>query len=113
MPTCMLERTAELFKALMHPERLAILGMLREGERCVCEIEQELGHRQAYVSQQLGVLRNAGLVAQRREGWRVFYRLARPEILTVIAAAQGIATQASPAMSTLGQLTSQEVTTTC
>lgn len=94
------ERTAELFKALTHPERLAILQMLRDGERCVCEIERELGQRQAYVSQQLGVLRNAGLVAHRRDGWRMFYRLTTPEVFTVIAAAQDIATQEAMMIST-------------
>lgn len=74
----------------MHPERLAILEMLRNGERCVCEIEDALGHRQAYVSQQLTVLRNAGLVESRRDGWRVFYRLVTPEIFAVILTAQAI-----------------------
>lgn len=74
----------------MHPERLAILEMLRNGERCVCEIEDALGHRQAYVSQQLTVLRNAGLVESRRDGWRVYYRLVTPEIFAVILTAQAI-----------------------
>jgi ArsR family transcriptional regulator len=84
------EATASLFKVLMHPERLAILEMLRGGERCVCEIESSLGQRQAYVSQQLTVLRNAGLVESRRDGWRVFYRVVTPEIFAVILAAQAM-----------------------
>ena len=74
----------------MHPERLAILEMLRSGERCVCDIEDALGHRQAYVSQQLIVLRNAGLVESRRDGWRVFYRVITPEIFAVIPTAQAV-----------------------
>lgn len=81
----------ELFKALAHPARLAVLHMLRGGERCVCEIEAELGRRQAYVSQQLAVLRNAGLVDIRRDGWRVYYRATRPDIYGLIDAARAMA----------------------
>ncbi len=75
---------APLFKALAHPKRLAILEALREGERCVCEIEAALSLRQAYVSQQLTVLREAGLVCYRKEGWNALYRIARPEVYTLL-----------------------------
>jgi DNA-binding transcriptional ArsR family regulator len=64
------------FKALAHPVRLRILDMLRGGEVCVCHIEAALGRRQAYISQQLMALREAGLVEARKEGLMVFYRLA-------------------------------------
>ena len=67
---------ATLFKALAHPKRLAILETLRDAERCVCEIEEALDLRQAYVSQQLTVLREAGLVCYRKDGWNVYYRIA-------------------------------------
>ena len=63
------------FKALAHPVRLQILDMLRSGEACVCHMETALGKRQAYISQQLMVLRDAGLVDARRDGLQVFYRL--------------------------------------
>lgn len=63
------------FKALGHPVRLQILDMLRSGEACVCHMETALGKRQAYISQQLMVLREMGLVEARREGLQVFYRL--------------------------------------
>ncbi len=46
------EPQARLFKALMHPGRLAILEILRNGEECVCRMEALLGLRQAYISQQ-------------------------------------------------------------
>jgi ArsR family transcriptional regulator len=46
----------------------------------VCHMEATLGLRQSYISQHLMVLREAGLVEDRREGWNVFYRLTRPEI---------------------------------
>jgi ArsR family transcriptional regulator len=81
------EPQAMLFKALMHPARLAILDILRDGEECVCHMEAYLGYRQAYISQQLMVLREAGLVEDRRDGWNIFYRVIKPEIYTVIDAA--------------------------
>ncbi len=77
---------AQLFKALAHPARLAILAALRDGEHCVCHLEAQLGLRQAYISQQLMVLRDAGLLQDRREGWNIFYRVARPEIFAAMAA---------------------------
>lgn len=64
------------FKALAHPTRLQILDMLRGSEEvCVCHMETALGKRQAYISQQLIVLRDAGLVEARKDGLQVFYRL--------------------------------------
>jgi DNA-binding transcriptional ArsR family regulator len=74
------ESQTQLFKALTHPVRLAILDILRDGEECVCHIEALLECRQAYISQQLAVLREAGLVQVRREGWNIFYRVIKPEI---------------------------------
>ncbi len=79
---------AGLFKALMHPARLAILDVLRPGEACVCHMEAALGYRQAYISQQLMVLRDAGLVADRRDGWNIFYRSAKPEIFALMDSAR-------------------------
>jgi DNA-binding transcriptional ArsR family regulator len=78
---------AKLFKALTHPARLAILELLRNGEQCVCHLEAYLGVRQAYISQQLMVLREAGLVQDRRDGWNIFYRVVEPRIYAVIDAA--------------------------
>jgi DNA-binding transcriptional ArsR family regulator len=78
------ETLAPLFKALAHPNRVAILEALRNGERCVCEIEASLDLRQSYVSQQLTVLREAGLVCYRKDGWNVVYRIARPEVYTLL-----------------------------
>jgi len=85
---------AKLFKALMHPARLAILDILKDGEECVCHMEAHLGYRQAYISQQLIVLREAGLVEDRREGWNIFYRVIKPDIYKVIDAMDDVAGQA-------------------
>jgi ArsR family transcriptional regulator len=69
-------RTAEMLKTLGHPTRLQILEVLsEEGESCVCHLENRLGQRQAYISQQLARLREADLVVDRREGLFIFYAL--------------------------------------
>ena len=78
---------ADLLKAMGHPTRLLILNLLRAGELCVCHLERMVDRRQAYVSQQLMVLREAGLVATRRDGLQVYYRLADPRIERVLTAA--------------------------
>jgi DNA-binding transcriptional ArsR family regulator len=75
---------AKLFKALMHPARLSILEILRDGEQCVCHLEAVLGCRQAYISQHLMVLREAGLVEDRRDGARIFYRVIKPEVFEMV-----------------------------
>lgn len=84
------DELADLFKTLGHPKRLAILRLLESRERCVCEIEEALDLRQAYVSQQLTLLRKAGLVCFRKEGWNVSYRIARPEVYTLLEMAEAI-----------------------
>lgn len=76
--------SAKLFKALMHPSRLLILETLRDGEQCVCHLEAVLGCRQAYISQHLMVLREAGLVEDRRDGARIFYRVIKPEVFDLV-----------------------------
>ena len=83
--------SAAMLKAIAHPVRLEIIDMLRQGEICVCHIEAALDRCQAYVSQQLMVLREAGLVVSRKDGLRVFYRLATPEITELLTALCGTA----------------------
>lgn len=68
----------------MHPARLSILEILRDGEQCVCHLEAVLGCRQAYISQHLMVLRDAGLVEDRRDGARIYYRVVKPEVFNLI-----------------------------
>lgn len=84
------QRQACIFKALMHPVRLQILDLLRRGELCVCQIEEQLGQRQAYISQQLAVLRQVKLVADRREGSKIYYRIIEPRVLLILDAARAI-----------------------
>jgi ArsR family transcriptional regulator len=80
------ELQVQIFKVLTHPARLAILDILRDGEHCVCHMEAYLGLRQAYISQQLSVLREAGLVQDRRDGWNIFYRVTDERIYVLLDA---------------------------
>ncbi len=93
----MYEVQGQMLRAISHPVRLAILDVLRDGEQCVCHMEANLGLRQAYISQHLMVLREAGLVADRKDGWNVFYHVTRPDIfaaLDTVAAVSGRRTAA-------------------
>ncbi len=69
----------QLFKGLADVMRLRILNLLLHGELCVCDIQFVLASAQPNVSRHLTYLRNSGLVADRREGPRTYYRLAAPE----------------------------------
>ena len=81
------EQAASLLRALSHPVRLRILEVLAsEREACVCHLESHLGQRQAYISQQLTRLREAGLVSTRREGLNVFYSLVDDSVLPLLEA---------------------------
>jgi ArsR family transcriptional regulator len=74
----------KILKSLAHPTRLAILELLRDDEQCVCHLEAALGQRQAYISQHLMTLRQAGLVEDRRDGSRIYYRVIKPEIYQLL-----------------------------
>jgi len=67
------EEQGKFVSTLMEPQRIKILRLLRGGEQCVCEIERSLGIPQNLVSHHLRVLREAGLVAARKEGQFVHY----------------------------------------
>lgn len=64
-----------LLKALAHPVRLRILEILCQGDECVCHLNAILGKTQPYISQQLAVLREAGLVEDVRVGQHIYYRV--------------------------------------
>jgi len=78
------ETQSDILKSLSHPTRLAILDILHDGEQCVCHIEAKLNLRQAYISQQLMILKEAGLVEGRREGLNLYYRVLKPEIFILL-----------------------------
>ena len=82
------EVKAELFKALGHPARVRVLEVLSEGERSVSDMQPLVGIESSHLSQQLGVLRRAGLVVTRREGASVVYSLADPLLAELLAVAK-------------------------
>ena len=82
------EQQAALMRVLAHPVRLQILDVCKEGECCVCHLTAVLKQRQPYVSQQLMALRDAGLVADRKEGTLVYYRLADERVAELLALAR-------------------------
>lgn len=69
------DSAARAFHALSDPTRIGLLDLLRGGERCVCDLTSALGAAQSRLSFHLGVLKDAGLVLDRREGRWVYYRL--------------------------------------
>jgi DNA-binding transcriptional ArsR family regulator len=69
------ETKADIFQMLSHPVRLQILDELRRREACVCHLQTVTGRPQAYISQQLRVLREAGLVRDEKDGQNVYYHL--------------------------------------
>jgi ArsR family transcriptional regulator len=79
-----LEKKAKILKALGQPTRLRIMEYLRDGERCVCEIFPAIGGQQSNVSRHLAVLKQAGLVSDRREGVSIFYRVKDHAIFKVL-----------------------------
>lgn len=76
---------AEFFKAIGHPVRIRALELLSEDEQSVSDLLGAIDVGQAYLSQQLGVLRRAGLVNARREGSHVLYSLADPRMAELLA----------------------------
>ncbi|MDF3887791.1 metalloregulator ArsR/SmtB family transcription factor [Cupriavidus basilensis] len=74
-----------LLKVLANQDRLLLMCQLSQGELCVSDLEARLGIRQPTLSQQLGVLRENGLVTTRREGKSIFYSIASQEALAVMA----------------------------
>src|SRR5947208_14946575 len=80
------QRAAAAFHALSDPTRLQILDRLRGGERCVCELTDALDAAQSRLSFHLKTLKDAGLVADRRDGRWVYYSL-RPEAFDALVAA--------------------------
>jgi DNA-binding transcriptional ArsR family regulator len=82
------EIKADLFKALAHPARIRALEVLSTGEHSVSDLIPEVGIEASHLSQQLAVLRRAGLVTTRKEGATVFYALKSPLVRRLLATAK-------------------------
>lgn len=82
------ELKAEMFKALGHPARIRVLEVLSDGEHSVGDMQPLVGIESSHLSQQLGVLRRAGLVVTRKEGASVIYSLADPLLADLLDVAK-------------------------
>lgn len=82
---------AGIARALSDPKRLCVLERLAGGEQSVSELSREVGCQVPNMSQHLAVLRSTGLVASRREGSTVFYRLADDRVLDAYRMLQQVA----------------------
>jgi len=81
---------SELFKALAHPTRIHIVELLRTSERTVGDLQLSLEIESSSVSQQLGVLRAKQIVAGRKEGTSVYYRVVDPNVFALLDTARRI-----------------------
>lgn len=80
-------RISEFMKILGAPFRIQILYSIGYGEACVCHLEALLKRRQAYISQHLSVLRDAGILETRRDGKFIYYRVADRSLFEILDAA--------------------------
>ena len=87
------EVKATLFRGLGHPARVRILELLREGERSVGTLQSELELDSGGTSQHLAALRRIGLVASRRDGNNVYYRVVDEAVFDLLAAGRAIITR--------------------
>ncbi len=79
------DRAVGALKLLANVERMLLLCQLSQGEMCVSDLEAQLGIRQPTLSQQLGVLRNEGVVGTRRESKNIYYSVTDPHLLEILA----------------------------
>jgi ArsR family transcriptional regulator len=94
-------RATALFHALSDETRLAVLDMLRDGERCVCDLQGALDAAQSRLSFHLRVLRDAGLVSDRKEGRWSYYRLNHDVLEEVHDVVRAIGTEGTEGKRTL------------
>ena len=80
---------AEMLKAIAHPLRLSLLALMRDGELTVSDMARELSTPQAAISQQLRILRMAGLVAADRRDGFAHYSLSEPRVVDLLACMEG------------------------
>src|SRR6267154_2672934 len=84
MPDALRRFKADIFQALAHPTRIAIVEMLRHGELPARKLIERLGLEQANASQHFSVLRAKQIVVNRKEGNQVFYSLRNPLLIEVL-----------------------------
>ena len=83
---------ADILKALAQPTRLKIIELLRDGERCVCEIFPAIDEEQSNTSRHLNMMLASGILSRRKEGLKIFYAIKHPEVLEIVDLAARIMT---------------------
>jgi len=81
---------ANIFKAMAHPTRVHIVKLLKDGPLCVCDILPQLESEQSNTSQHLAILRNQGILDNKKDGSMVIYKIKSPEVLQMIELAESI-----------------------
>jgi len=79
-----LEMKAEILKTLAQPTRLKILELLRNGERCICEIVPAINGEQSNISRHISLMQKSHLVTTRKDGVRVMVKVKDPGIFTIL-----------------------------
>ena len=79
-----LEMKAEILKTLAQPTRLKILELLRNGERCICEIVPAINGEQSNISRHISLMQKSHLVTTRKDGVRVMVKVKGPEIFKIL-----------------------------
>ncbi|MFN2305300.1 MAG: ArsR/SmtB family transcription factor [Anaerolineales bacterium] len=92
------QQKADLLKLLSHPVRLQILDELRKRQACVCHLQAVTHRPQAYISQQLRILRDADIVIDEKDGQNVFYHLKHANIRAILEEVLGKAALPSRAL---------------
>jgi DNA-binding transcriptional ArsR family regulator len=92
MTTPLYKLKAEFFKTLGHPARIRILELLADGEHSVGQLQALVGLEGSHMSQQLAVLRRAGVVVGRKQGNSVIYSMASPDMAELMAVARKVLT---------------------
>jgi len=83
---------AQFFKTLGHPARIKVLEVLAAGPRSVSDLQPEVGIESSHLSQQLAVLRKAGIVTATRQGSSMIYSVTDPQVLELLTGAKQIIT---------------------
>ena len=78
------EKVAQVLKILGDSNRVHIIEILREGELCQCEVIPHIGQSQPTVSRHLNLLNRHGVLARRKEGTKIFYKIADGKVLEIV-----------------------------
>ena len=84
------KKRSEVIKALAHPTRLFIIDFLSQGEKCVCEIVEQVGDDISTISKHLSLMKNAGLIESEKRGLKVFYKTTCPCISSLFDCLESI-----------------------